>query len=96
MGHALKPDLGVIDLRLADGRFGTEVAAALCEDGSFGALYSTGNPHHPLLQGAPGMACLAKPYSPDALLSALRIVRERMTKAIDRTAFPVGFRLLAA
>jgi DNA-binding response OmpR family regulator len=96
MGRTHRPDLGVIDLRLADGGFGTEVAAALCQDAGFGVLYSTGNPNHPLLQGAPGTACLAKPYSPDALLVALRVVREHVTKAACRTAFPAGFALLAA
>jgi DNA-binding response OmpR family regulator len=96
LGRLHQPDLGVIDLRLAEDRFGTEVAASLCPGGGFGALYSTGNPDHPLLANAAGEACLAKPYSPEALLSALRVVQERMTKVTPLSSFPPGFRLLHA
>jgi two-component system, response regulator PdtaR len=94
MGRACKPDLGIIDLRLSDGRLGTEVAAALCPGTSFGALYSTGNPDHPALHDAPGVGCLAKPYTPEALVAALRLVRGRMMGEATPAALPNGFRLL--
>jgi CheY-like chemotaxis protein len=38
-----KPDLAVLDLRLADGDLGTEIAAQLLPLGRLGALYATGN-----------------------------------------------------
>ncbi|MBX9593919.1 MAG: hypothetical protein K2X46_06125 [Roseomonas sp.] len=94
MGRTCQPDLGVIDLRLSDGRFGTEVAAALCPGTAFGALYSTGNPDHPMLLGAMGVACLAKPYTPDALVTALSLVRARMVGEATPATLPNGFRLL--
>ncbi|SFL06523.1 response regulator [Falsiroseomonas stagni] len=94
LGRACQPDLGIIDLRLSDGRFGTEVAAALCPGNAFGALYSTGNPDHPVLQGAMGVACLSKPYTPDALVAALTLVRARMMGEATPASLPNGFRLL--
>lgn len=94
LGRTSHPDLGVIDLRLSDGRYGTEVAAALCPGTTFGALYSTGNPDHPALRDALGVACLAKPYTPDALIAALGVVRQRMMGGKPSDAFPKGFKLL--
>jgi DNA-binding response OmpR family regulator len=38
-----KPDLAVLDLRLADGDLGTEIAAQLLPLGRLGVLYATGN-----------------------------------------------------
>jgi two-component system, response regulator PdtaR len=43
LGRRHKPDLAVIDLRLADGGLGTEVAAQLGALGRIGVLYATGN-----------------------------------------------------
>lgn len=95
LGERHHPDLGVIDLCLANGEYGTEVAAALRRRGRFGVLYATGNPDHPLLSRAEGEGCIAKPYLAHAAVSALRVVRERM---LNRPALnpPRGFRLLGS
>lgn len=95
LGEEHNPDLGVIDLRLADGRYGTEVADALCRRGRFGVLYASGNPDHPRLKGAKGEGCIGKPYTAAAVVSALRVVGERLFECPVRSAFPPGFRLLA-
>ena len=81
LGDEHHPDLGIIDLRLADGRHGTEAAAALRSRRKFGVLYATGNPDHALLRNAPGEGYIGKPYSADAVLAALRIVHETITMA---------------
>jgi two-component system, response regulator PdtaR len=94
IGRATHPNLGVIDLRLGDGGFGTEVATALRCYGEFGVLYSTGNPEHTLLAHAEGEGCITKPFMPASLLTALRIVRDRMADIPASAAFPKGFRLL--
>lgn len=94
LGKTCNPDLGLIDLRLADGRFGTEVAAALCALPGCGVLYSTGNPDHALLHNAVGTAVLAKPYTPEALVAALRVVRAHITQDSPMPGQPKGFRLL--
>jgi DNA-binding NarL/FixJ family response regulator len=79
LGEAHRPDVGVIDLRLADGRFGTEIVAAMRARGKFGVLYSTGNPDHELLRDAAEEGCLAKPYTASSLVAALRTVVDRMS-----------------
>jgi two-component system, response regulator PdtaR len=96
LGKQHHPDLGVIDLRLTNGRYGTEVAAALCPGGGFGVLYATGNPDHPLLSHAEGEGCISKPYTATSVVSALRVVSERMSKCPVLSTFPLGFRLLRA
>lgn len=96
LGEQHHPDLGVIDLKLADGGYGTEVAAALCPRGGFGVLYATGNPEHPRFNDAEGEGCLAKPYSAKSVVAALHVVSDRMAKLPTLSAFPEGFRLLNA
>lgn len=95
LGEQHRPELGVIDLCLSDGEYGTEVAAALRQQGRFGVLYATGNPDHPRLSRAQGEGCIAKPYLAISVLSALRIVGEKMS---DRpiSNFPRGFKLLGS
>lgn len=96
LGELHRPDLGVIDMRLGDGEYGTEVAAALCPHGGFGVLYATGNASHPRLAGAQGEACIGKPYTAEAMVAALGIVAGRMARAPLADAFPAGFHLLHA
>jgi DNA-binding response OmpR family regulator len=96
MGEEHRPDLAVIDLRLADGRYGTEVAAALNVRGGLGVLYVTGDAHHPMLVDADGDACMSKPYSANSIVAALRIVSERMSNFAVLSKFPADFRLLRA
>jgi DNA-binding response OmpR family regulator len=81
IGEEQRPDLAVIDLRLADGRLGTEVGAALSARGTIGILYVSGNPDHPALAQVPADGCIAKPYSPDEVLAALTAIRRRMQAA---------------
>jgi two-component system, response regulator PdtaR len=81
LGDEHHPDLGIIDLRLADGRRGIEVAAALRSRRTFGVLYATGNPDHVLLRDAPGEGYIGKPYTAEAILAALRLVHEKSAVA---------------
>ncbi|WP_419730884.1 response regulator [Lichenicola sp.] len=82
LGKSQRPDLGVIDFRLAGGGYGTEVTAELRKLGQFGVLYATGNPDHPMLIRSKGDGCIAKPYSSRSIISALRKVWQKMD---DRT-----------
>jgi DNA-binding NtrC family response regulator len=93
LGERCNPDLGVIDLRLSEGGFGTDVAAALHARGGFGVLYASGNPDHPLFRSATGEGLIDKPYTSVAVVAALKIVREQMS-GLPLSAFPQGFRLL--
>src|SRR6202030_2553353 len=43
LGSTSKPDLAILDLRLANAGLGTEIAARLGDRGRLGVLYATGN-----------------------------------------------------
>jgi DNA-binding response OmpR family regulator len=89
-----KPDLAVLDLRLADGGLGTEVAAQLLPLGRFGVLYATGNISQVVLTTANGDACLSKPYGSADLLRALEIVAQIVATGKALPPFPQGFQIL--
>jgi DNA-binding response OmpR family regulator len=89
-----RPDLVILDLRLADGGLGTEFAAQLPSPGRPGILYVTGNMSQVALIN--GDACLAKPYRSADLLRGLEIVAEIVATGKARPPFPQGFNLLHA
>jgi CheY-like chemotaxis protein len=89
-----KPDLALLDMRLADGGLGTEVAAQLSALGRLGILYATGNITDVTLNAANGDACIGKPYSSDDLVRGLQIVAEIVATGIASPPFPRGFQLL--
>jgi CheY-like chemotaxis protein len=94
LGRRHKPDLAVIDLRLADGGLGTEVAAQLGPLGRLGILYASGNTSHVMLTAADGDACLAKPYRDADLLRGLQIVADIVATGTASPPFPYGFQVL--
>jgi CheY-like chemotaxis protein len=87
-----RPDLIILDLRLADDGLGTEVAAQLPPLGRPGILYVTGNMSQVALTC--GEACLAKPYRSADLLRALEIVAEIVATGKAQPPFPRGLQLL--
>ena len=89
-----KPDLVVLDLRLADGGLGTEVAAQLPRFSRPGILYVTGNMSQLALTAADGDACLSKPYRPADLIRSLQIVTELVATGKAQPPFPFGFQPL--
>ena len=56
-----KPDLAVLDIRLAEGGLGMDIAARVNRQG-MGILYATGNSGRMGLTRANGEALLSKPY----------------------------------
>ena len=89
-----KPDLAVLDLRLADGGLGTEIAAQLLPLGRLGVLYATGNISQVVLTAANGDACLSQPYSSADLLRGLEIVAQIVATGEALPPFPQGFQIL--
>jgi two-component sensor histidine kinase/ActR/RegA family two-component response regulator len=89
-----KPDLALLDLRLAAGGLGTEIAARLDRRGGLGILYATGNAGQIRLTKADGDACLGKPYRPADVVRALEIVEELVRTGRAQPPFPSGFHLL--
>jgi len=94
LGRRHQPDLAIIDMRMADGGLGTEVAAQLADLGPVGILYVTGNVSSSALINARGHGCLAKPYRFDDLLRSLEIVAELAAGSSTSRPFPDGFRPL--
>jgi DNA-binding response OmpR family regulator len=88
------PDLAVIDLRLADGGLGTEIAVQLTALTKLGILYATGNMAQILLTATDGDACLAKPYRGADLVRGLEIVAELVATGKAIGPFPRGFQVL--
>ena len=96
LGRRHRPDLAVLDLRLADGGLGTEIAAQLSGLDHLGVLYATGNASDVHLTAVNGHACLAKPYVADDLLRGLRIVSDIVATGTVSRPFPRGFQVLAS
>jgi CheY-like chemotaxis protein len=94
LGRQHNPDLAVIDLHLADGGLGTEIAAQLGGAGHLGILYATGNASLLILTAADGHACLTKPYRDFDLVRSLEIVVEIGATGKATPPFPRGLTLL--
>src|SRR5471032_1707583 len=94
LGERYKPDLALLDLRLAAGGLGTEIAARLDRQGRPGVLYATGNNGQIELTKANGEACLGKPYRAADVVRALKIVEEIVSTGKASRPFPNGFRVL--
>src|SRR4051812_45566766 len=60
LGRRERPDLAIIDVRLADDSDGTTVAAKLATEFPLGILYATGNVDRVLTADAVGHGCLKK------------------------------------
>jgi DNA-binding response OmpR family regulator len=96
LGEAHRPDIGIFDLRLADGRSGTEVAAALRGRYRLGVLYATGNADHASLLDAEGEGYIAKPFTTHVLLAALdRIIVQLQSPAAFLVGSPINMALPA-
>ena len=95
LGELNRPDLAVLDVRLAKGGQGPEIAWRLKSKGNIGVLYATGaEVRNSTLTIADGEALIEKPYCTMGLVRALAIVREMVTGGNARPPFPPGFRLL--
>jgi DNA-binding response OmpR family regulator len=89
-----KPDLAILDVRLADGELGTEIAVALADFPRLGILYVTGNVAAVMRGGIGGQACLKKPYRAIDLLRGLEIVTAMIDTGATPLPFPPGFEVL--
>jgi len=94
LGEDSRPDLAVLDLRLAEGGVGTEIAARLGNRGKLGVLYATGNAAEFALTAADGDACIDKPYRPSDIVRALKVVEQIVRTGAASPPFPPGFRVL--
>jgi DNA-binding response OmpR family regulator len=89
-----KPDLAILDIRLAGGGVGTDIAARLKSQGRMGVLYASGHAGQVHLTKADGDALLVKPYQSEDVVRALKIVEHIVSADGDSQRFPAGFSLL--
>jgi DNA-binding response OmpR family regulator len=94
LGRRHKPDLAVIDLRLAEGGLGSDIVTHLRELGRLGVLYASGNLTDRMMAVIDGDACLVKPYTDADLVRGLDIVSDIVANGRASQPFPRGFRLL--
>ncbi len=95
LGDLHRPDLAVLDVRLARGGRGPEIARRLSHLPKLGILFATGDDaRHSTLTRDDGDAVIAKPYATEDVVRALAIIREIAVGGAVTTPFPPGFRLL--
>jgi DNA-binding response OmpR family regulator len=88
------PDFAVIDLGLADGDFGGDVASELRKTSSLGIIFSTGS-EDVVCTSLCGDALMVKPYRLSDVAVGLRIIQEMADLGETKQALPRNFRLLA-
>jgi two-component sensor histidine kinase/ActR/RegA family two-component response regulator/putative methionine-R-sulfoxide reductase with GAF domain len=91
LAERFKPDLALLDLRLAGDGLGTEIAARLDRSAGMGILYATGNVGQIKLTRSDGDACISKPFRPADILRALRLVEEIARTGTTSPPYPSGF-----
>src|SRR6185312_11074022 len=94
LGLRHRPDLAVIDARMADDGPGTNIANELAEFAKLGILYVTGDAPGVMRGNARGHACLSKPYMFRDLVRSLEIVTGMVATGTASRPFPRGFRVL--
>jgi DNA-binding response OmpR family regulator len=83
-----KPDLAIVDVRLAGSVSGVDAAVAVSSRLNLGILFVTADPQRVLDPPAPvGQACLSKPFTVPELLTALKVVEQ--IAATGRPSDPV-------
>ena len=95
LGKLCNPDLAVLDVQLAQGGDGMEVAALLAEEvQQIGILFATANCESVFARKPRGHACLAKPFLPATLLAALEVVERIVAGGTPSQPLPQGLRLI--
>ena len=95
LGELHKPDVAILDVRLAKGGRGPEIARRLKCSGRLGVLYATGEGGKNNLESSDGEALITKPYRLEDVGRALAIVHEIVTLGAAAPPYPSGFQLLA-
>lgn len=89
----IEADLAFVDLNLADGPTGIDVARHIASSRASMVVFLTANanrvPDH--FEGAVGV--IAKPYTMNGLLAALRYLQEGVRRPPPRSSLPAGFTL---
>jgi DNA-binding response OmpR family regulator len=91
-----EPDFAIVDIRLANGDLGTDVAANLRRTTHAGIMFSTGNASDTSLLETLGDALMTKPYQPCDAGRGLKIIDEMARLGQTQLSFPRSFRLFSS
>jgi two-component sensor histidine kinase/ActR/RegA family two-component response regulator len=94
LGERHKPDLAILDIRLADGGLGTDISGRWPKRDRPGILYATAYVGQTQLTKSDGEASLAKPYRPEDVIRALEIVQELVSTGKASRPYPHGLAVL--
>jgi DNA-binding response OmpR family regulator len=96
MIETTRPHVAFVDLQLADGHTGMDVARFIRANHSSVVVFMTANPRWlpEDLMGAVGV--IAKPYTMNGVLSALRYLHEGIRRPPPVSQLPAGFTLSPA
>ncbi len=94
LGERHKPDLAILDIRLANGGLGTDIPARLKSQGHMGVLYASGHVGQLSLTRTDGEALIVKPYRAEDVIRALRIVEQIVSTSNASHLYPKGLSIL--
>ena len=95
LGERHKPDLAVLDIRLAKGGLGTDIPARLNRPASMGVLFASGQVGQMSLTKTDGDALITKPYRSEDIIRGLKIVEQIVLTGDASGPVPSGLSVLA-
>lgn len=93
MVDLIDADIAFVDVHLTDGPTGVEVAQYIADRKSSMVIFMTANPKRLPENFAGAVGVIAKPYTMNGLLSALRYLQEGVRRPPPVSDLPVGFTL---
>ncbi|QPC92282.1 response regulator [Mesorhizobium sp. INR15] len=89
-------DIAFVDIQLTDGPTGVEVAEYIGEQKNSMVVFMTANPKRIPDHFAGAVGVIAKPYTMNGLMSALRYLQEGVRRPPPVSVLPAGFTLSPA
>ena len=89
-------DIAFVDIHLADGPTGVDVAEHIRESKRSMVVFMTANPKRIPDHFAGAIGVIAKPYTMNGLVSALRYLQEGVRRPPPVSVLPAGFTLSPA
>lgn len=89
----VRADVAFVDVHLTDGPTGVEVAEYIRETKGSMVVFMTANPKRVPEHFAGAVGIIAKPYTMNGLMAALRYLHEAVRRPPPASTLPVGFTL---
>jgi DNA-binding response OmpR family regulator len=93
MVDLIDADIAFVDVHLTDGPTGVEVAQYIADKKASMVIFMTANPKRLPENFAGAVGVIAKPYTMNGLLAALRYLQEGVRRPPPVSDLPVGFTL---